>query len=113
MRDTELNREYLKEMQAVEVSKKTCLDKYSLPEYITLFTRTYYKKRNGKICYIDNNFKKFAVDETKVTKVCWKEDLTTINDLLYGGGHNIIENCKYMIDEEYLKTIKSNYENNS
>lgn len=66
MEDSLRTRQYLQEMKAVLIDEKIKISDCIVNSKIHVFTRKFYKKRNGKTCYVDSNIKAFDVDFKRV-----------------------------------------------
>lgn len=71
--------QHLKETEAVPTTEEIKVWFNEIPNTISIFKRQYYKKRNGKTCYVDSGHIDIPADMSRIMKY-YKNTTIDIND---------------------------------
>lgn len=104
MRDNVITRNYLAELSAVLIDTKIIVQNQG--DNICVHKREYYKKRNGKTCYVDSGTKYYPTD--------WSRIRTYKNHKTYSTGENDwnplhITNTSYKFLDGYKEELIAEY----
>ena len=100
--------DYLKSLNAVLVETKIVIQNSFIGDTISVNKREYYKKRNGKICYVDYQKKYFKPD--------WNRIKTYRNSSTTSTGENDwrplhMSNTTYRLTKEYREELINQFLN--
>ena len=106
MEDSIKTRNYLLEMSATLTHSQVRVNITHLPNFIFVFRRDYYIKRNGKSCYVDRNEVKIIPDLSRIHKSQYHNVFSTSEN----DWHPLVSNgTYYRIDKEYKKELIEQY----
>ena len=100
---------YLKEMEAVLVETKIMVQSKYIGDEISVNKREYYKKRNGKVCYVDYPCKYYKTDWSRV-RVRKYHNFSSTGENDWRPLHTRSES--YKIQEDYKQELISKFLSN-